>query len=208
MRKLVFLMLVVIIVGTLYIVKSITKPNYNSILNFFGTSTNVQTQPININPDFTLTDVNGKIVTNNDFLGKIMLVYFGFTYCPDICPAELNVIGAALEKLGEDADKVQALFITVDPERDDFAQLKSYMEHFNTKIIALNGTLEETEIVAKNYKVYYNKIAGQGDGKNYLIDHSSLIYLIDTKGNFNSVFYAKATADDIALKLKQLITNN
>ncbi len=153
---------------------------------------------------FTLEDTNKKPVHDTDFMGKWMLVYFGFTYCPDVCPLGLATISQVMTMLGEDASKVQPLFITLDPERDTPEQLKSYLSHFNDRIIGLTGSAEQVKNAAAAYRVYHNKVA-EKDSTNYLIDHSAFMYLMDTNGNYVTHFAPDATVAQIAGALKKQI---
>ena len=146
---------------------------------------------------FTLTSHEGKRVTNEDFRGKYMLVTFGYTYCPDVCPTELQIISAALDLLGERGKDIQPIFITIDPERDSVAALAQYMPNFHPRYVGLTGTAEEIQAVAKAYRVYYAKVAGQG-GQDYLMDHSSIIYLMDKQGTFLKHFSYGTDAKQLA----------
>lgn len=136
---------------------------------------------------FLLTNQDGKPARDTDFRGKYLLIYFGYTYCPDLCPTGLQSIAHALDQLGPDAAKVQPLFITIDPARDTPAKLKEYAASFHPKIIALTGTPEAIAAVAKEYQVYYAKGENVEDGE-YLMDHSNLIYVMDPKGKFLTTF--------------------
>lgn len=136
---------------------------------------------------FTLIDQNGATVSDTAFRGKYLLVYFGFTYCPDMCPTGLQNVARTLDLLGPDASKVQGLFITIDPERDTPAVLKEYAASFHPDIIGLTGTKEQIAAVAKAYKVYYAK-AEQVDDKNYMMDHSTVIYVMDPDGHYIDTF--------------------
>lgn len=149
---------------------------------------------------FELTTHTGKRVRDTDYRGKLMVVYFGFTYCPDICPAGLQVISAALDQLGKDADKVSPLFITVDPERDTPVQLKSYVASFHSSLTGLTGSAEDISSVAKNYRVYYRK-AQSPDLSEYTMDHTSFIYLMDGAGEFITHFPHAVTPDKLAARL-------
>jgi protein SCO1/2 len=150
---------------------------------------------------FSLTSHEGKRVTDKDFRGKYMLVTFGYTYCPDVCPAELQIISAAMDLLGKRAEEIQPIFITVDPERDTVAALAQYMPNFHSSYLGLTGTPEEVRTAARAYRVYYAKAQGQGS-EDYLMDHSSIIYLIDKQGTFLKHFSygtdAKSLAEGIA----------
>lgn len=136
---------------------------------------------------FTLTDHNGRRVTEKDFAGEFMLVFFGYTYCPDICPGELQVISAVMDQLGEKAKKVTPVFITVDPERDTVEQMKSYVENFHPRLVGLTGTPEEIRAAAKAYRIYYQK-ADSESAADYLMDHSSVVYLMSPEGEYLTHF--------------------
>jgi protein SCO1/2 len=158
-----------------------------------------------IQSKFNLVDMHGNRVTEKNFFGKYMLVYFGFTYCPDICPMALHNIHEALNLLSPKLHKkLTAVLITVDPERDDVAQLKSYLSNFQAEIIGLTGTDEEIAEAASAFKVYYAKTEGSKDG-DYLVNHSSFIYLMDTHGKYITHFSHQTPAQELANKLKELI---
>jgi cytochrome oxidase Cu insertion factor (SCO1/SenC/PrrC family) len=148
---------------------------------------------------FELIDHTGKPRTNSDFRGKLMLVYFGFTYCPDICPADLQAIGLTLDKLGADGDRVQPLFITVDPERDTAQHLAEYVPMFHPRLIGLTGSADAIRKAADAYKVYYAKVdpdSGKADGGDYYtVDHTAYIYLMDREGNYLGFFPPGTSAD-------------
>ncbi|MBP2294091.1 SCO family protein [Azospirillum rugosum] len=151
---------------------------------------------------FTLADQDGKTVTDADYRGKFLLIYFGYTYCPDVCPTELGTMARAVDLLGAQGEKVQPLFISVDPERDTVAHLKEYVPLFHPRLVGLTGTPEQVKAVAKEYRVYYAK-APQKDAKpdEYLMDHSSFIYLMAPDGRFLGVYPAGTTADRLAQDL-------
>lgn len=150
---------------------------------------------------FSLTSQAGERMTDGNFRGRYMLVAFGYTYCPDVCPAELQIMSAALDELGAKAERVQPVFITIDPERDTVEVLKDYMGHFHPRFVGLTGTPEEIAHVAKAYRVYYARAKDSGT-TDYLMDHSSIIYLMGPDGSFVKHFPygtdAKALADGIA----------
>jgi cytochrome oxidase Cu insertion factor (SCO1/SenC/PrrC family) len=139
-----------------------------------------------------------------DFLGRHMLVFFGFTYCPDICPTELQVMTAAIDALGEDSHKIQPVFITVDPERDTPEVMKSYVENFGSRLVGLTGTTEDIAVVAKSYRVFYAR-SGAPDADNYLMDHSSILYLMDPSGRFLTHFTYSTDAAKLASALKEAL---
>jgi protein SCO1/2 len=144
---------------------------------------------------FTLVNQAGKTVTEKDFRGNFLLVYFGYTYCPDVCPTELQAMAAAIDELGPLGDKVQPLFITVDPARDTPAQLADYVALFHPRLIGLTGSSEQIAAVAKAYKVYFARAdAGAGSSgaaeatSAYLMDHSAFVYLMGPSGQFITLF--------------------
>ena len=151
---------------------------------------------------FSLTDGDGHPVTDQTYRGKWLLVYFGYTYCPDACPTGLNSIAGALKLLGADADKVQPLFITVDPERDTAAAMKAYAAAFDSRIAGLTGTPEQIAAVARAYRVYYKRV---GDGDDYLMDHSVVIYVMDPDGRYSTVLRHNSAPAEIASALRKLL---
>ena len=153
-----------------------------------------------------LTDFNGQRRQLSDFRGRAVVVFFGYTHCPDVCPTTLSTLAAAIKKLGADGDKVQVLFVTADPERDTAEVLKQYVTAFNPTFLGLRGTVEETAKVAKEFKVIVQKNAG-ADANNYTVDHSSGTYIYDPAGKLRLyVGYgqdADVFAHDIGLLLKK-----
>jgi protein SCO1/2 len=139
---------------------------------------------------FTLVDQNGKTVTDRDFRGKYMLVFFGFTRCPDVCPAELQVMSAALDALGPKADEVVPIFVTLDPERDTPEAVGAYVKNFRKNFVGLTGSPAEIDKAAEAYRVSHQKFEYKGKDGNYgySIDHSALVYLMDTDGQYLSHF--------------------
>jgi protein SCO1 len=151
---------------------------------------------------FTLTDQNGRNVTDQDFKGKPFLVFFGFTHCPDVCPTTLFEVSEVLGKLGPDAERVSALFITIDPERDTPAQMKDYLSSFNPRLLGLTGDPAAIAAVAKAYRVYVKKVP-QGD--DYTMDHTALVYLMDKDGRFVAPFNVKRQPEDAAADLRRYL---
>ena len=150
---------------------------------------------------FSLTDQSGQRRSEADLKGRYALVYFGYTYCPDICPTSLSTMTQGLDLLAEQApDKAQAVlpvFVTVDPERDTVAALASYAEHFHPRLLALTGTPEEVAAAAKAYRIFYQKVEEPG-ASDYLMDHSSVLYLMGPDGSYLTHFTHASTAEDIA----------
>ena len=151
---------------------------------------------------FALTDHTGVLRTSEDFRGKLILVYFGFTYCPDICPTDLLNVGLALNELGQAADKVQPLFITVDPERDTTEHLKEYLQSFHPKFIGLTGDASAIKAAADAFKVYYARVSNK-QGDDYTIDHTAFIYLIGADGGYVGFFPPGTSAERIAETLRK-----
>lgn len=133
---------------------------------------------------FELIGKDGKTFTDKDFRGRHMLVFFGFTRCPDVCPAELQIMAAALDDLGSEAGQVVPIFITLDPERDTPDAVTSYVQNFGPNFVGLTGSPEAIEQAAKAYRVAYQKFQDESMGDNYSIDHSALVYLMGPNGQF------------------------
>ena len=150
---------------------------------------------------FQLTDTTGKAVTDEDFRGRYMLVFFGFTNCPDICPAGLQLIGAALDKLGDKADKVVPIFVSVDPERDTLQKLAIYVKNFDNRVVGLTGTPEQIDAIAKAYRVFFEKTPNASTPNEYGINHTSIIYLMGPDGKYVDHFTPMTGIDAMVEKL-------
>lgn len=137
---------------------------------------------------FALKDQTGTIRTDADFRGQLMLVYFGFTYCPDICPTDLQQIGLAMDQLGDDAKSVQPLFVTLDPERDTAEHLAQYVPLFHPKLLGLTGSVADVGHAADAYRVYYKHVSTGSRPDDYTVDHSAFIYLVDRDGKYLGFF--------------------
>ncbi len=152
---------------------------------------------------FALTDQYGQARTDADFRGKLMLVYFGYTFCPDACPTALNAITVALNELDPAAAKqVVPIFVTVDPERDTVKQMKLYASNFHPSLVALTGSPDAISKAAKAYRVYYAKQKAEDTTAGYLMDHTSVIYLMDRKGHYLAHF-TQPQPDAIAAELRK-----
>jgi len=160
-------------------------------------------QPAAIGGPFQLTDQNGKAVTDKSLKGKPTLIFFGYTHCPDVCPTSLFEISEVLRVMGKDADKVNAVFISVDPERDTPATMKEYLSSFDPHLEGLSGDPAETAKVITSYRVYAKKIPTK-DG-DYTMDHTALIYLMDRDGRFVSPFNLKRTPEEAAADLRKYL---
>jgi protein SCO1/2 len=155
---------------------------------------------------FALVDHTGRRRTDADFRGKLMLVYFGFTFCPDVCPTDLMAIGQAIDKLGPAGEAVQPIFVTVDPERDTAAHLAEYVPFFHPQLIGLTGDAEHVRDAARAYRVYFAKVA-IGYAAEYTIDHSGFIYLMDRAGKYLGFFPPGTPADRMATIIKPHLAN-
>jgi protein SCO1/2 len=154
---------------------------------------------------FSLVDQDGKRRSDADFRGQLMLVNFGYTHCPDICPLGLALMAEVLERLGPDAAKVQPIFITVDPARDTAPVLKDYIAHFSDRIVGLTGTKEEIAAAAKAYRVYYKVHGDPATNPNYPVDHSGFIYLMNREGKFVSHFMHDTPSDRVAETIRKAL---
>ena len=160
-------------------------------------------QPAAIGGPFQLTDQNGKAFTEKNLKGKPTLIFFGYTHCPDVCPTSLFEISEVLRALGSDADKVNAVFISVDPERDTPTTMKDYLSSFDPHLAGLSGDPAETAKVLTAYRVYAKKVPTK-DG-DYTMDHTALIYLMDRDGRFVSPFNLKRSPEEAAADLKRYL---
>jgi len=161
---------------------------------------NVITGQIAIGGPYALTDQDGKPRTSTDFGGKYQLIYFGYTFCPDVCPTTLALMAAALDRLGADKDRIVPVFITIDPERDTPAAIKTYVAAFGPQFVGLTGTPDQIAKVEKEFRVYAKK--GPVENGTYAMDHSSVMYLMDPDGKLVSFYDEVTTPENLAQKLK------
>jgi protein SCO1/2 len=161
------------------------------------------TAPAAIGGPFQLTDQAGQAVTEKSLKGKPTLIFFGFTHCPDVCPTALFEVSEIMRALGPDADRVRALFVTVDPERDTPATLKDYLSSFDPHLSALTGDPEAVAAMAKAYRVYYKKVPLSEGG--YTMDHTAIVYLMNKEGKFVSPFNIKRPPDVAAADLRKYL---
>ncbi|CAG2139333.1 hypothetical protein LMG31506_02097 [Cupriavidus yeoncheonensis] len=156
--------------------------------------------------DFSLTDHNGKVRTIADFKGKVVVMFFGYTHCPDVCPTTMAELKAVMEQLGPDADKVQVLFVTVDPERDTQALLAQYVPAFDPRFLGMRPADDAAlQKVAKDFKVYYAKVPGSSPN-NYTMDHSAGSYVFDPEGRLRLFIRHGQGPEPIAHDIKQLLS--
>lgn len=154
-------------------------------------------QGVSLGGPFSLTDEAGRAVTEQDFAGRWMLVYFGYTFCPDVCPTELGTLAATVDEMGQAGEQVVPVFITVDPERDTPEHIAGYVERFHPRMRGLTGTPEQVAEVARRYRVYYAR-ANRPEMTDYLMDHSSFIYLVGPDARVRSLFRPDMRPEDIA----------
>jgi protein SCO1/2 len=146
---------------------------------------------------FELVNQEGRTVTERDFAGRFLLVYFGFTYCPDVCPTELGTIAAALDAMGPEGERVTPILITIDPQRDTPAQLADYVSRFHPRMQGLTGTPEQIAAAARRYRVYFARVQ-RPDMTDYLMDHSSFIYLVGPDAKVRALFRPETSPEAIA----------
>lgn len=157
--------------------------------------------------DFILQSANGKVALA-DYRGKVVVLYFGYTFCPDVCPTSLGILSLALGELtAEELDNVQPLFISVDPERDTVERLKTYAEAFHPRIIGITGSSLEIASVAQEYGVLYMKVEMPGSALGYAVDHSSQYYVLNRDGTFNQKINHGTDPKEVAAVLRQVINN-
>jgi cytochrome oxidase Cu insertion factor (SCO1/SenC/PrrC family) len=153
---------------------------------------------------FTLTDHTGKPRSDSEFPGKLMLIYFGYTYCPDICPTDLMTIAQAVDSLGPAGNAIQPIFITLDPERDTIERLADYVSSFHSRLIGLTGTPENIRRLALAYKAYYAK---KGSGEDYTIDHTGVTYLVGRDGKYLGFVPPQTTPERLAEVIRGQVSN-
>ncbi len=163
------------------------------------------TAPVTVGGPFMLTAPDGTTVTDQTYRGKWLLVFFGYTSCPSICPTTLNEIATALEKLGPDAEKLEPLFITVDPERDTPEIMKRYTAAFDARIVGLTGSRRQIAAVAEDYGAYGAAHRHKAGPLDYLVDHSTYIYLMDPQGKFVRGLDAETPGDRIADTVRKIM---
>ncbi len=154
---------------------------------------------------FSLTDHTGRRVSDADYRGRHMLVFFGFTHCPDVCPTALQTVAATLEQLGPKADKLVPLFISVDPARDTPEALASYVKSFHPRLVGLTGSEAEIAAAAKAYRAYYIRAVDEKSSAGYTMDHSTIVYLMGPDGAFVSHFTHTTTVESLTSALAKVL---
>jgi protein SCO1 len=157
-------------------------------------------QPSSVGGPFTLVDQDGQTITEKTFAGKPLLVFFGFTHCPDVCPTTLFEISEALNRLGPDAQKMAALFVSVDPDRDKPETLKTYLSNFNPAIRGATGSETQLKDMARAYRAYFAR--GKEEAGEYSMDHTAVVYLMDANGQFVAPLNTKRAPEAVAAELK------
>jgi cytochrome oxidase Cu insertion factor (SCO1/SenC/PrrC family) len=177
-----------------YVAWQVTRPMPIATV---GSSSVAVPSLIKIGGPFTLTDHQGNRVSDEAYRGKLMLIYFGYGYCPDVCPTELQNMAVALDEMGEAGAEVLPIFITIDPERDTVEFMAEYVANFHSRMIGLTGSRDEVDAAATLYRVYHAKV-NSGSDSDYFVDHSSLVYLMGRDGNFLTVFRGATDPQKIA----------
>ncbi len=169
-----------------------------------GATTSGLVTNVSIGGPFALTDHTGRAVTDEDFRGRLMLVYFGYTFCPDVCPTELGEVALALDELGDDRDAVTPVLITIDPERDTAELLAEYVPLFHESMVGLTGSADAIQQVAQSYRVFYRKVEDP-EYTYYLMDHTSFVYLMGRDGEFLSMFAYGTAPEEMAEAIRSQI---
>jgi protein SCO1/2 len=155
---------------------------------------------------FTLTDQGGGRKSLSDFRDRLVLLYFGFTYCPDVCPTDLMAVGNLIRSLGPEGDKLQPVFVTLDPARDTPDVLRAYVASFHPRFVALTGTEDEIRRVATSYKIYFEKVKPPGVDT-YLIDHTAYVFLLDREGRFITLFPPGTPLERMAVMVREQLSS-
>ena len=201
-RKIAFVALIVLaaISGVLVAKFIVDPPQYTPVAQSGGM---VVSNPRQI-PDYALVDMNGQPFKLSQLRGRSVLIFFGYTFCPDICPATLANVGQALRDLGSRADDIQVIMVSLDPERDTPEKLSDYVDQFHPSMIGITGTKEKLDEVASLYGIFYQKAEGS-DATRYLIDHTATLLVLDREGYLKLVFPFGVTSQEIADDLKYML---
>ncbi len=196
--------LVVIAIATWIVWRNISGDDPKSGNRVSGTTATT----VNIGGPFNLVDHRGRRVSDASFRGRYMLIYFGYGYCPDVCPTELATMGSALDALAGQADAIQPVFITIDPARDTPDFLADYVAQFHPRLVGLSGTADEIAVAAKAYRVFYARSRSgdsAGDATDYLMDHSSFVYFMGPDGRYLTLFRRGADPKEMAAQMRRLM---
>ncbi len=196
----------ILIISSLYVIKTLDpgeKPKPTSEI------TNIPNNTIVVNTDFKLMSDNGKEFNYNDLKGKFTVMYLGFSYCPDICPVVLQQLSKLADSFeASQLDKIQFLFVSVDPSRDTPETLNNFVSQFGDKVIGITGDKLEIDKLASSLKGYYAKVENKEDPDNYYVDHSSFIYLLDPQANLVSQFTSGASVEEMYNSLKERLAKS
>ena len=206
--KVLILVLALVAAGSLATVGVLLITNLGPFSSGSATvSKTVTTGTAAIGGPFTLVSSSSGNVTDQSYSGKWLLIFFGYTFCPDACPTALNNISVALEKLGSDASRLQPLFITVDPQRDTREVMNEYLKSFDSRIVGLTGTQAQIDSVVKEYRVYVAAQKSETSGNDYLVSHSAYIYLMNAQGKFVNVIQGSEDGEAIAAWVRKEMTH-
>lgn len=167
-------------------------------------SSGIDLSDVDYGKDFSLRDPDGNVRTMKDYRGKAVMLFFGFTQCPDVCPTALSRAAAVRQQLGKDVDKLQVIFVTVDPERDTPVVLKSYTKAFDPSFIGLSTDLDNTRKTADTFHVFYAKVK---TGNSYTMDHSAISFLFDPSGKLRLAIRPAATVEEVTQDVQALLSN-
>jgi cytochrome oxidase Cu insertion factor (SCO1/SenC/PrrC family) len=171
--------------------------------DLLGKKTHTQQDAALVTADFSLQTADNKTVTHTDLRGKYMLVYFGFTHCPDICPTTLLLMSNVVNQLEDAAQKIQPIFISVDPERDTPKLAAEYASNFGKGFLGLSGTPEDVKHAADSFKVFYSKVEDKGSALGYVVDHSGFIYLMGPNGEYVAHFASTVSEAELKKELQR-----
>ena len=166
---------------------------------------NLESQQAAIGGNFTLVGKDGQQYNNDSFKGKPLLIFFGFASCPDICPYGLTMISSVLDEMGEDSQEINAVFVSLDPERDDYKKVSEFATIFHEEIIGLSGSQDQVDKIALAWRVYKKKVVLEDSDLGYTIDHSAFIYLMDKNGKYYTHFPHNVDAEEILKELDNII---
>ena len=190
--KIIIIISLLIGVGALYLLLSLRTP-----AKPLAGQVNIYEDNVKIGGDFELIDQNGEIFNSDELKGNLSLIYFGFTRCPDICPTSLNKMTEIVEMLNKHNIDILPIFITIDSKRDTPIVLKEYLKHFHPKFIGLTGNEQQIKDITNKFKVFYARVNNDDADPNYMFDHSSFIYLMDTNGKYLKHFYLDSSPKEI-----------
>jgi len=202
-----YLLLAIIVVGVGFGLKIFNKEQTSGQLGKNSvTIKSYSTGTPKIGGDYTLINQDGKVVSRNTYLGKYVLIFFGYTFCPDICPTTLTTFSSVMDSLGKNAEKVKPIFVSIDPTRDTPEHLKSYLEYFHENFDGLTGSIKQIEEAKKTFRIFAVKSQqDKTDNNYYLMDHTSISYLLGPDGKFITFFRYGADDEVILTKLKEFL---